>query len=254
MGLKGVKVNGQAYNFDYGYLENKPIPANPGNNSTSVVDVDAMVLAKDGNDIEWRKVLPSTGTGDEGKVLTVDECGFPAWMTPSGGGAGGAWQHVPYWDPEDIGKVLTITSDSGLEWTTMESGGGSGGGTSLPPYDEDDAGKALLVSDNGGLVWDHAIPTTECFMPDTFGIMTVTGDIENMEWAPVQRDLLGFPPIENVNRAVLVAYDDDDYGTSMWWEELDEDLLLAMLPSFGPDDNGKVLMTNGRYVFWDNPS
>ncbi len=166
MGLKGVKVNDVAYQFDHGYLDNNPIPPTAGNAGK------ALVVAGNGN-LKWSAVsgggsggdIPVIDSGDDGKVLTADN-GEPVWAEaggttlPSMSGNGGkflavdgnalAWADVPTEVPStsgNEGRVLMVHNGD-AEWMDVVDG-------LLPDTSGDDLS---LMYTGEGLVWDSPVP------------------------------------------------------------------------------------------------
>jgi hypothetical protein len=109
MALKGIKVNGTPYYFDYNWLNNKPIPSSANEEEGKVLMIGHNSV------ITWgtpESSIPSYNNADEGKVLMIDNSVI-TWGTPEGS--------IPPYTDDDGGKVLMVDGSGVLGWQKASS-------------------------------------------------------------------------------------------------------------------------------------
>ena len=249
MGLKGVKVNGQAYHFDHEYLENNPqeLPdaggqaglllttnSNDGEpfwSSLFSVLTDGLTYSSGdvltiSDHLEWKAIrpgddLPSYSASDRGKCLTVDNNGDLEWSTVESSSQG---SDLPSYSASDNGKCLIVNDYGDLEWSAIEP---SSQGSDIPPCSASDSGKCLVVNDNGGFEWAE---------PDTaISKGTIASALEAYE-----------EYYENGGGMVLAT---SNTGSNIVWTFIAD--LLEYIP-YNEGGDGMVLMYDGNSVYWSN--
>jgi hypothetical protein len=176
MALKGIKVNGTPYYFDYNWLNNKPIPSSANEEEGKVLMIGHNSV------ITWgtpESSIPSYNNADEGKVLMIDNSVI-TWGTPEGS--------IPSYDISDKDKVLMVVNESGttttLDWKIPEN--------SIPSYTDDDEGKVLMVDSSGVLGWQKAsslsIENDEDIQAGNFYVLT-TDTTDGPHWVNFSKNL-----------------------------------------------------------------
>jgi hypothetical protein len=244
MGLRGIRVSGQDYKFDYRYLDNKPehiVPSTTGNVGKS------LVVAENGS-VKWDDASPEAylmGLGNRdantGIGPTDNNGPWPAeTYTLTRRGSDVKWDKLfPSYDGEhDGGKFLTVMSTGSewfLTWESVES--------AIPDNDWDDMGKVLCADGFGGAEWIETdelgiIPKHD--VSDSGKSLCVDRNGE-IEWSMVLPS-----HTSNDNGKVLAVADTE--GTIDWLS------IKMLLPAFSSSDEGKVLMIQDGNIVWGNPS
>jgi hypothetical protein len=163
--IYGFRVDGTVYQYDYNHLANKPAALPVWHNGD---EGKVLTVGDCGAGPVWddppEGSLPDYDSSDEGKVLGIDQYGDLAWM-----------DGIPTWDCGDIGKVLGLDGWGGLEWKEIPG---------IPTIDSSDANKFLAVDDSG----DHAewrdLPASKLptFGSQDIGKVLTVADSGTLEW------------------------------------------------------------------------
>lgn len=289
MGLKGVKVNGQTYHFDHEYLENNPIPAYGCNDK-----IGKVLSVNDYNKLEWMEVIPPFDpTADDGDVLTVEKNGSYTelvWKSIDGWSSPLPTYDTTY-PSSDEGKVLTVSDCGSLEWVAIRPNGLPDGGSTgqvlgidtdgepnwvypehdngqyIDSFSDSDLGKVLTVTSDCALGW----VTPDSLLPEiptgstVFSPLVLTVNDGSIEWGQINDILcvggsdgvLTYRSGELIWSNVLPGYDENDDGKVLsvvdgeleWtdiWSGAGE-----YIPEFDGNDSGKVpIVVSGNHIEW----
>ncbi len=236
--IKGFKVDGITYRYDYANLDNNPIPS-------YISSDEGKALVVGSSDLEWDNILPEYSSSDAGKVLGVggsDDAELE-WITVDGlpqyntytdegkalvvGSTGLEWDNILPAYSSAVGKVLGVGGSdyAELEWINL-----------LPQYNSSDEGKALVVG-SSDLEWDNILP--EYSSSDAGKVLGVGGsDDAELEWINL---LPQYDTSSDEGKALFVG------NTGLEW-----DTVNGLPPYDISTDEGKVLAVSNSGLDWGN--
>lgn len=256
MGLRGIRVNGSDYKFDYRYLDNKPKHAIP-----SIDGQDGKCLVVDNSEIKWGGAnagdylssLDTDATGDVGTVVDGEWQTNIEFLARKEGSDQLIWKSIipSYGGDHDYEEFLTVTS-CGTAWCLGWCG-------IIPPHTYAGEGSSLCVDDNGELKWESVLPYHSEWDSGKVLAVDEDGDIEwkkvipshtTNDYGKVLSVTNNGPKWKSID--AIPQHDKDDVGSSL---VVDEDgsigwyRILPVAPCFNKDEM-RVLTVDRDNMAW----